>query len=75
MTSGTDTFYGWVSITYVVGSPNQATVNAFAFENQPNTPITVAAVPEPASLALVATGVAFAAAVYRRRSRFAAPPC
>jgi hypothetical protein len=50
-------------------------VNGFAFENQPNTPITVAAVPEPASLALVATGVAFAAAVYRRRSRFAAPPC
>jgi hypothetical protein len=75
MTSGTDTFYGWVSISYVVGSPNQVTVNAFAFENQPNTPITVAAVPEPASLALVATGVAIAAAVYRRRSRFAAPPC
>jgi hypothetical protein len=74
MTSGTDTFYGWVSISYVVGSPNQVTVNAFAFENQPNTPITVAAVPEPASLALVATGVAFAAAVYRRRSRIATPP-
>ena len=67
MTSGTDTFYGWVSIDYVVGSPNQVTVNGFAFENQPNTPITVAAVPEPASLALVATGVAFAVAVYRRR--------
>ena len=75
MTSGTDTFYGWVSINYVVGSPNQATVNAFAFENQPNTPITVAAVPEPASLAMVAgAGAAFAAAVYRRRSRFAARP-
>jgi hypothetical protein len=74
MTSGTDTFYGWVSITYVVGSPNQATVNAFAFENQPNTPITVAAVPEPASLAMVAAGAAFAAAAYRRRSRFAARP-
>jgi hypothetical protein len=67
MTSGTDAFYGWVSISYVVGSPNQVTVNGFAFENQPNTPITVAAVPEPASLALVATGVAFAVAVYRRR--------
>jgi len=74
MTSGTDTFYGWVSINYVVGSPNQVTVNAFAFENQPNTPITVAAVPEPASLAMVAAGAAFAAAVYRRRSRFAARP-
>jgi hypothetical protein len=51
------------------------TVNAFAFENQPNTPITVAAVPEPTSLAMVAAaGAAFAAAAYRRRSRFAARP-
>ena len=74
MTSGTDTFYGWASISYVVGSPNQVTVNGFAFENQPNTPITVAAVPEPASLAVIATGVAFAAAVYRRRS-LAGPLC
>jgi hypothetical protein len=75
ITSGPDTFYGWVSLNYVVGSPNQVTVNAFAFENQPNTPITVAAVPEPASLAMVAgAGAAFAAAVYRRRSRFAARP-
>jgi uncharacterized protein YlxW (UPF0749 family) len=74
MTSGTDTFYGWVSMSYVVGSPNQVTVNGFAFENQPNTPITVAAVPEPASLAMMAAGAAFAAAVYRRRSRFAARP-
>jgi hypothetical protein len=74
MTSGADTFYGWVSLDYVVGSPNQVTVNGFAFENQPNTPITVAAVPEPASLAMVAAGAAFAAAVYRRRHRFAARP-
>jgi len=75
MTSGTDTFYGWVSMSYVVGSPNQVTVNGFAFENQPNTPITVAAVPEPASLAIVAiAGAAFVAAAYRRRSRFAARP-
>lgn len=74
ITSGTDTFYGWVSINYVVGSPNQVTVNAFAFENEPNTPITVAAVPEPTSLAMVAAGAAFAAAVFRRRSRFAARP-
>lgn len=76
MTSGTDTFYGWVSIDYVVGSPNQVTVNGFAFENQPNTPITVAAVPEPASLAMVAgAAAAVVAAAYRRRSRFAARPC
>ena len=74
ITSGPDTFYGWVSLNYVVGSPNQVTVNAFAFENQPNTPITVAAVPEPASLAMVAAGAAFAAAAYRRRNRFAVRP-
>ena len=75
MLSGSDAYYGWVSINYVISSPNQATVTAFAFENLPNTPITVAAVPEPASLAMVAgAGAAFAAAVYRRRSRFAARP-
>jgi uncharacterized protein YlxW (UPF0749 family) len=75
MTSGTDTYYGWASITYVVGSPNQVTVNGFAFENQPNTPITVAAVPEPASLAMVAgAGAAVVAAAYRRRNRFAVRP-
>ena len=71
MTSGTDTFYGWVSINYVVGSPNQVTVNAFAFENQPNTPITVAAVPEPATVALLSVGLPTAVAfeVSRRRRR------
>lgn len=71
MTSGSDTYYGWVSINYVVGSPNQATVNAFAFENQSNTPITVAAVPEPTAVALVATGLPAAVAfeVSRRRRR------
>ena len=75
MLSGSDAYYGWVSINYVISSPNQATVTAFAFENLPNTPITVAAVPEPASLAMVAgAGAAFVAAAYRRRSRFAARP-
>lgn len=71
ITSGTDTFYGWVSINYVVGSPNQATVNAFAFENLPNTPITVAAVPEPTTVALLAAGLPTAVAfeVSRRRRR------
>jgi hypothetical protein len=49
-------------------------VTGFAFENQVNTPIPAAAVPEPASLALVATGAAFAAAAYRRRNRFAVRP-
>ncbi len=68
MTSGSDTFYGWASITYVVGSPNQVTVNSFAFENQPNTPITVAAVPEPGTtLAVGACTVGLAAIMLRRR--------
>lgn len=61
MTSGSDVYYGWTSINYVVGSPNQVTVTAFAFENQPNTPITVAAVPEPTTSAL-ALGCGIAAA-------------
>ena len=71
MTSGTDTYYGWASITYVVGSPNQVTVNSFAFENQPNTPITVAAVPEPTTVALLAMGLPAAVAfeLFRRRQR------
>jgi len=71
MTSGSDTFYGWVSINYVVGSPNQVTVNAFAFENQSNTSITVAAVPEPTTVALLAMGlpVAVAFELSRRRRR------
>jgi hypothetical protein len=60
MTSGSDVYYGWASITYVLGSPNQATVTAFAFENQPNTPITVAAVPEPAMLPAAACGLGLA---------------
>jgi hypothetical protein len=69
MTSGTDTYYGWASITYVVGSPNQVTVNSFAFENQPNTPITVAAVPEPGTtLAVGACTVGLAAIMLRRRT-------
>jgi hypothetical protein len=67
---GGDYNYGWVSVGYDV-STSTATVTGFAFENQVNTAIPAAAVPEPASLALVATGVAFAAAVYRRRSRIA----
>jgi len=66
--------YGWVSVGYDVAT-STTTVTGFAFENQVNTAIPAAAVPEPASLALVAAGAACAAAVYRRRSRFAARPC
>jgi|APCry1669188879_1035177.scaffolds.fasta_scaffold110509_1 hypothetical protein len=66
--------YGWVSVGYDVAS-STTTVTGFAFENQVNTAIPAAAVPEPASLALAGAGAAFVAAVYRRRSRFAARPC
>lgn len=71
MTSGTDVYYGWASITYVVGSPNQVTVNAFAFENQANTPITTAAVPEPTTMAGVAAaaGLVGLATLRKRRGR------
>ncbi|MFM7245103.1 MAG: hypothetical protein ACKO40_13150 [Planctomycetaceae bacterium] len=69
MTSGSDTYYGWASISYTVGSPDQVTVNAFAFENQPNTPITVAAVPEPTTtLAVGFCTVGLAAIMLRRRT-------
>lgn len=54
LTSGSDTYYGWAAISYTLGSPNQATVSAFAFENQPGVAITAAAVPEPSTLALLA---------------------
>lgn len=54
LTSGSDVYYGWAAITYTLGSPNQATVSAFAFENQPGVAITVAAVPEPSSVVLLA---------------------
>ncbi len=69
MTSGTDVYYGWTSITYVVGSPNQVTVNAFAFENQPNTPINAAAVPEPTGMATTAAVLGLVSAVALRRHR------
>lgn len=70
MTSGTDVYYGWASIAYVVDSPNQVTVNSFAFENQVNTPITAAAVPEPAVSGLAAgCGLVLAGLLVRRRRR------
>jgi hypothetical protein len=69
MTSGTDVYYGWAGINYVVGSPDTVTVTAFAFENQPNTPITVAAVPEPTTLASVTTAIGLASLISRRLVR------
>jgi hypothetical protein len=52
-------------------------VNSFAFENQPNTPITVAAVPEPTALASMATAIGLAGLMALRlaRSRNSARGC
>ena len=67
LTSGSDTYYGWASIAYTLGSPNMATVSAFAFENQPGVSITAAAVPEPSTVALLAAaGLAIGLCARRR---------
>lgn len=66
LTSGSDTYYGWAAISYTLGSPNQATVSAFAFENQPGVAITAAAVPEPSTVALLAAA-GLAIGLYARR--------
>ena len=65
--SGSDFYYGYATINYVVGTPNQATVSSFAFENVANTPV---AVPEPNALLTVGAGAVVLAGVhFRRRAR------
>jgi hypothetical protein len=65
--SGSDFYYGYATIDYVVGTPNQATVSSFAFENVANTPV---AVPEPNALLAVGAGAVVLAGVhFRRRTR------
>ena len=65
--SGSDFYYGYATINYVVGTPNQATVSSFAFENVANTPV---AVPEPNALLAVGAGAVVLAGVhFRRRTR------
>ena len=64
---GSDFYYGYATIDYVVGTPNQATVSSFAFENVANTPV---AVPEPNALLAVGAGAVVLAGVhFRRRTR------
>lgn len=65
MTSGSDFYYGYATIDFVAGSPNQATVTSFAFENQLNTAVIV---PEP-NMLFVAGCLALGGFAIRRASR------
>lgn len=63
LASGADFYYGYATIEYVAGSPNQATVTSFVFENVVNTPVVV---PEP-NMTLPASAGAVCLAALRLR--------
>jgi hypothetical protein len=57
--SGGNTYFGWIGLTVfgnTNGQPHAFQLSGFAYDNTPNTPIVAGAVPEPASLALLALG-------------------
>ena len=58
------THYGWASISILKDFEVQ--LNTFAYETQPNTPISTTGTPEPSSLFLIALGAA-GIAVFRRK--------
>jgi hypothetical protein len=67
------TYYGWANVTLTaelgdengLGGSASATVNEWAWESEPDTPITVGAVPEPTSTAMLL--IAAPALVLRQR--------
>jgi hypothetical protein len=73
---GAETHYGWarigVATNLFFNTQSQAIVYDWAFESDPDTPITIApptAIPEPSTFALFALGAAGVAALKRRRSQ------
>ena len=59
-------YYGWVNLT--VNSNYSITLNEFAYNNTPNTPIVIQPVPEPSSMLLLTLGAAGIAAYRRKRA-------
>lgn len=67
---GSATHYGWVSVTFTNGLNGPGSINGYAYESTPNTPIAagqISAVPEPTSAVMI--GMAFLVWGGRRRSR------
>jgi len=67
LTGGGDTHYGYLQITAgpEATSPYPMLVEYLVYEDQPDTPLVTAAVPEPVTISLLALG---SLAVLRRRS-------
>lgn len=64
-----DVRYGWARVDVLPDNSGTATMFSFAYESTPNTPIEAGAVPEPASLALLAAGGGALALNRRRKQR------
>lgn len=71
-TSGSDTFYGWgeMMLNNVSGTNNGYgfQITRAYYDNAAGTPISVGAVPEPSSIALLAIGAGGLAAWRRRKA-------
>ena len=64
------THYGWASVS-TLKNLMEVQLNSFAYETQPNTPITTPGTPESSSLLLVALGAAGLAAYRIKRKKAA----